>query len=125
MIFLGHVLTAEGLRMDADKTEAIKNIPTPNTKKQLQRFLGLTGYYRKFIYLYGPTAAPLYDLLSLSDKDFSMNEPALKAFEKLKQLMSTDVLLRFPDFDAAEAERAILSQIIVILTDNCHINRCG
>ena len=53
VIFLGHVLTAEGLRMDADKTEAIKNIPIPTTKKQLQRFLGLTGYYRKFIYLYG------------------------------------------------------------------------
>ena len=41
-----------------------------------------------------------------------MNELALKAFEKLKQLMSTDVLLRFPDFDAAEAERPF-----VILTD--------
>ena len=58
LIFLGHILNADGLRMDEDKTRAISAIPVPNTKKQLQRFLGMTGYYRKFIHLYGPTAAP-------------------------------------------------------------------
>ncbi|HKO65787.1 MAG TPA: pol polyprotein, partial [Candidatus Nitrosocosmicus sp.] len=104
LIFLGHIVTPEGLRMDGDKMKAIDAIAPPNTKKHLQRFLGMTSYYRKFIYLYGPTAAPLYDLLTLDDKNFKMSESGLIAFKKLKELMRNDVLLRFPNFEGAETD---------------------
>ena len=104
-IFLGHILTPSGLRMDADKLRAMNEVPIPKSLKALQRFLGLTNYYRKFIFMYGPTAAPLYDLLGKSEKEFEMNPTAIQAFEKLKELMKRDVLLRFPDFEAADGER--------------------
>ena len=59
--FLGHILNREGLTPDLSKVEAIYAILTPKSQTQLRRYLGMTGFYRKFIPFYAKCAGPLYD----------------------------------------------------------------
>jgi hypothetical protein len=56
--YLGHIVSAEGVSPDPRKVERIRDFPAPETRKQLQVFLGLSGYYRRFIRRYGEMAAP-------------------------------------------------------------------
>ena len=76
--YLGHIVSHEGVKVDPNKIKAIKEWKIPTTIKQLQGFLGLTGYYHKFFNNYGRIAAPLTTLLK---KDaFSWTPEATKAF---------------------------------------------
>lgn len=61
--YLGHVVSAQGVHMDQTKVQAILQWPTPTNVKQLRGFLGLSGYYRRFIKQYASLAKPLIDLL--------------------------------------------------------------
>lgn len=61
--YLGHIFSAEGVSMDREKIEAILDWPIPKTIKQIRGFLGVAGYYRKFIKNFGMIAASLSDLL--------------------------------------------------------------
>lgn len=61
--FLGHTVSGKGVSMEATKIKAVLDWPTPTTVKQLRGFLGLTGYYRRFIKSYAHIAGPLTDLL--------------------------------------------------------------
>ena len=65
-IYLGHVVGGGALRPEALKVEAVEQFKAPETKKQVRAFLGLTGYYRKFIPNYATIAAPLTDLMRKS-----------------------------------------------------------
>jgi len=60
--YLGHVVGGGEVRMEQDKVEAVKRMQPPKTKKDMRTFLGLTGYYRRFIPNYASIAAPLTDL---------------------------------------------------------------
>jgi hypothetical protein len=65
--YLGHIVGKDGVRVDPKKIEAMKYWPRPKTLKRLHGFLGLMGYYRKFVKNYGKIEAPLTALLKMND----------------------------------------------------------
>ena len=96
--FLGHRVTAEGIRMQQAKIEAIVQYPPPINVKGVRRFLGLIGYYRPFIQGFSSIAYPLNQLLR-QDVPFHWEQDQQTAFEELKSKLMQDPILIYPDFN--------------------------
>ncbi|KAL0172764.1 hypothetical protein M9458_033075, partial [Cirrhinus mrigala] len=95
--FLGYNISAEGVQMDQGKVDAIQKWPLPTCVKELQRFLGFTNFYRRFIMDYSTITAPLTSLLRGKPKHLLWNPAAHKAFRQLKTTFSTAPVLQHPD----------------------------
>ena len=94
--YLGHIISETGAAMDPAKVQAILDWPAPRSARAVRGFLGLAGYYRKFVHNYGTIAAPLTALLK---KDgFSWNDAAAAAFTALKAAVTSLPILAMPDF---------------------------
>jgi hypothetical protein len=86
----------DGVRVDPKKIESMQDWPHPKTLKSLCGFLGLTGYYRKFVKNYRKIAAPLTTLLKKNS--FTWTPVATQAFQTLKTAMCTTLVLALLDF---------------------------
>ena len=110
--FLGHIVSAKGMTPDPVNTEKVRNFPVPRNIKDIQRFIGIASYYRRFIKNFATIASPLHKL-TRKDKttgknvDFHWSEVHQKAFEELKERLVTPPILRFPD----------MSKPFILMTD--------
>jgi hypothetical protein len=94
--YLGHIISASGVAMDPAKVLAIRDWPVPRSAWAVRGFLGLAGYYRKFMHNYGAVAAPLTALLK--KEGFTWTDTAAAAFDALKAAVSSTLVLAMPDF---------------------------
>ncbi|MBW0541424.1 hypothetical protein O181_081139 [Austropuccinia psidii MF-1] len=94
---LGHVVSGLSVRISKNKVAELFPKPMPQNKKEIQSFLGYAGYYRQHIEDFTSIARPLY---KLCDKDtvFEMTFERVKAFESLRQALTTSPLLLMTDF---------------------------
>ncbi|WVZ54191.1 hypothetical protein U9M48_005029 [Paspalum notatum var. saurae] len=95
--YLGHVINQEGISTNPDKVKAIAEWPVPSNSKELRSFLGLAGYYRKFIQPFTIVAKPLTELLK-NHTLFVWTESHQSAFDALKSTLCSAPVLAMPDF---------------------------
>ena len=98
MRMLGHIITGNCVKMDPDKVSAIEAWTQPTTVNQIQKFLGLCGYYRKFIKNFSKIAALPYNLLKAEVK-WNWTPECDSAFIELKRRLVTYPILRNPNFN--------------------------
>ena len=119
VLFLGHVVTPDGVKTDPAKVEAIRDWPIPVNIKQVRSFLGLCSYYRRFVKDFSKIASPLHKLTE-KGVQFSWSEDCHRAFQTLKVVLTSTPILAYPcaegqyilDTDASDkAMGAVLSQI--------------
>jgi hypothetical protein len=94
--YLGHLVGKYGVKVDPKNIDAMQDWPHPKTIKILRGFLGLIGYYRKFVKNYGKTSTPLTALLKKNS--FTWTPATAQAFQTLKMAMCTTPVLTLPDF---------------------------
>nr|GEU33567.1 reverse transcriptase [Tanacetum cinerariifolium] len=94
--YLGHIISSAGVATDPEKIQSIQEWSKPTSITGLRGFLGLTGYYRRFVKGYAQIAAPLTDLLQ--QHQITWNDQAEQAFNTLKAAMTTLPVLALPDF---------------------------
>jgi transposase InsO family protein len=95
--YLGHVIGEAGVKPDPNKIKAVKSFPRPKNAKNVKQFLGLAGYYRRFINNFSKAAKPLTSLLK-KDEPFLWQEAQENAFTELRDQLCTEPLLQHPDF---------------------------
>lgn len=94
--YLGHLISRDGVKADPQKISTMQNWPPPRNLKALRGFLGLTGYYGKFVQGYGTIAAPLTALLKKNA--FMWTEKTQTTFDRMKQAMVSLPVIKLPDF---------------------------
>ncbi len=95
--FLGYIISADGIQMDQGKVQAIRDLPQPQSVKELQRFLGFVNFYRRFIKNFSLLSAPLTSMLRRQPKSLSWPPEAQATFKKLKEAICTAPILTHPD----------------------------
>ena len=97
VVYLGHVISKEGVRPDNKKLVAVREFPRPRNIKNVRQFLGLAGYYRRFIKGFSDIAKPLTSLTK-KDVPFHWGEKQQEAFENLREKLCEEPVLQYPDF---------------------------
>lgn len=117
--FLGHQVSSQGIATDPFKIEMVKEWPVPKNLTEVRSFVGLASYYRRFVLNFSEIACPLYALMN-KDHAFIWSEECQKAFETMKDRLTTAPVLAMPldngeyilDTDASYGSvGAVLSQI--------------
>ena len=119
MTFLGHIISPNGIYPDPDKTSKVTEWPTPRSLKEVQQFLGLANYYRRFVKDFAAVAKPLHKLTE-KGVPFLWTDQCQGCFNTLKSLLTSAPILALPDWskpfivdtDASDqAIGAVLSQV--------------
>jgi hypothetical protein len=97
LVFLGFVVSSNGIEVDEKKIEAIRNWPSPTTVGEIRRFHGLAGFYRRFVKDFSTLACPLNELTK-KNVPFIWGNAQQKAFDELKRRLTEAPLLALPDF---------------------------
>ena len=94
--FLGHILSGDGVATDPKKIKSVQDWPQPKCIKDVQRFLGLCNYYRRFVKSFANIAKPLHNLTKKNVK-FKWNDKCEKSFQELKKKLTSAPILMHPD----------------------------
>ena len=106
--FLGHVVSGDGIATDPEKIKVVSEWPIPTSVKEVRSFLGLAGYYRRFVKGYAGIAAPLH-ALTKKDQPFVWSADTQAAFETLREALTSPPILAMPN-DSGE---------LILDTDAC------
>ena len=96
--YLGHIISEDGVRPDPSKIEAVQQFPVPRSPRNIREFLGLVGYYRKFIYEFARQTKPLPDLLK-QGREFHWGSEQQRSFDDMKDALTHAPILQFPNFE--------------------------
>jgi hypothetical protein len=96
LLYLGHIISAQGVQVHQENIRAILDWPTPRNVTELRSFFGLCNYYMRFVRGFSQLGAPLTDLTKHGA--FIWTEESRKAFDHMKEVMSTCPVLALPDF---------------------------
>ena len=96
--YLGHVISEHGIQPNPDRIEKVRTYPIPKTPKEIKQFLGLVGYYRKFIKDFSKVAKPLTRLLQKSSI-FQWTSEQQHSFNSLKSKLTSQPVLSYPDWN--------------------------
>ena len=94
--YLGHLISPEGISLLPNKLDCIKHMPAPKNAKEIKQFLGLTGYYRKFVPRFADISRPL-TTLTKKDKKFEWTPACQKSFDLLKETLCGEPVLKYAD----------------------------
>ena len=94
--FLGHVVNADGIKVDPAKVRAVMEWEPPRTASKVRSFRGLAGYYRRFIQDFSNIATPLTVLTKKANK-FEWGQKQDEAFQTLKERLSSALILSLPE----------------------------
>ena len=94
--FLSHVISGDGIRVDPQNTEAVKNQPKPISSSDIGSFLGLAGYYRWFVEGFSSIASPMSRLTQKKVK-FQWSDSCEKSFQELTTPLTSALVLVLPD----------------------------
>ena len=99
VLYLGHVITKDGIFVDEKKTEKISKYQIPKSQTEVRSFLGLCNYYRRFVKNFSKLATPLNQLLQ-EDTKFNWSQECEESFQALKHAFVTAPMLKYPDMNA-------------------------
>ena len=120
VLYLGHVVLKEGIATDPEKIRAVRDWPTPTTVTEVQSFIGLASYYRRFVKGFADIARPLHRLTE-KGRQFEWDDSCETSFQRLKGLLKEAPILAYPnpaedyilDTDASNVGiGAVLSQLV-------------
>uniref|UniRef100_A0A914UKT1 RNA-directed DNA polymerase n=1 Tax=Plectus sambesii TaxID=2011161 RepID=A0A914UKT1_9BILA len=112
--YLGHIINADGVKVDSAKVAKVANLAAPRNLKKLQAFLGFATYYREFVPNFAKIASPLYALMSKGAK-YIWSSDCEQAFNRLRHALTSAPLLAYPDFEGAKSGK----RPFLLYTDAC------
>lgn len=98
IVYLGHLLSKDGIRPDPKKIESLMNMKAPTSPKEAQIVYGFCNYLRSYVPNFAHLLKPVSDCLHMKTKDFKWTEEANSAFEQMKFIIADNCLRQYPDF---------------------------
>ena len=96
--YLGHIVSHEGISVDPTKVDKVRHCPIPQNSKDVQQFLGLANYYRRFILGFAELAKPLHRLTE-RNASFTWTKECQESFDDLRNKLTSTPVLAYPNFE--------------------------